>query len=217
MQNSGLSNLNQNQDKPMIDTIIFDLGGVLIDWNPKYLYRKIFDTEEEVEDFLDNICTFSWNEEQDGGRSIAEANALLIDQYPEHEDEIRAFYGRWTEMLGGAIEPMVDIFKACKAKSEYNVYALTNWSAETWPIAWSTFPFLHQFDGIVVSGQERLKKPDKAIYERIISRYGIEPQKAIFIDDNLRNIKAAKKHGLHTIHHLDPDSTADKLRALKII
>ncbi|MDO1448254.1 HAD family phosphatase [Rhodocytophaga aerolata] len=188
----------------MINTIIFDLGAVLIDWNPHYLYKKLFTEEIQMLHFLQNICTPAWNEEQDGGRPLQEATDLLVNQYPEHAQNIRHFYGRWEEMLGGAIEGTVDIFKELKEKDTYRFYALTNWSAETFPIARQRFEFLSWFDGIVVSGTEKNRKPFASFYQLLLDRYAIKPQHALFIDDNLRNIQAAEQLGIQTVHFLSP-------------
>lgn len=194
-----------------IKNIIFDLGAVLIDWNPRYLYRQVFETEEAVEYFLTNICTSEWNEEQDGGRLIADAEAMLIKQFPQYKEEILSYYQRWTEMLGGQIQGTVDILHRLKKEKQHGIYALTNWSAETWPLAEERFDFLSWFDGILVSGKEKLKKPDLRIYEMICNRYAIEPQSALFIDDNVRNIQAASAFGLQTIHFKDPESLHSEL------
>ncbi len=185
---------------PTIKTIIFDLGGVLINWDPKLLYRKIFDTEEKVDWFLENVCTFEWNEAQDGGRSISEANEIAITKYPEYQNEIEAFYGRWTEMLNGAKEDVVAILKTLINDPDYKVIALTNWSAETWPWALERFEFLHWFEDVLVSGQEKLKKPDPKIYQMILKRNSLIAEECIFIDDNLRNIEAARNEGILGIH-----------------
>lgn len=187
-------------DSKAIETIIFDLGGVLIDWDPRYMYRKIFAETEQMEWFLEHICTPDWNEEQDGGRSLQAAMDLLIGQHPEWKSEIGAFYGRWNEMLGGAVEETVDILRQIKSTGRFRLYALTNWSAETWPVAWDRFRFLHDFDGILVSGQERLKKPDPVIYRLLLDRFRIDPNTAVFIDDNLRNVRAAEACGIPSIH-----------------
>lgn len=194
-----------------IDTIIFDLGGVLVDWNPAYLYRKLFDTEEEVQQFLNEVCTMPWNAEQDAGRTIEEANQLLIQQYPDLEDLIRAYYGRWTEMFGPNIEGSVKILDQLIKNDAYRVYALTNWSAETWPIALDLFPFFHWFEGVLVSGQENMKKPDVRIYELACERFNIDKTKAIFFDDSLKNVEGAKKFGLHTFQFLNPHQLQEEL------
>ena len=141
------------------DTIIFDLGAVLIDWNPRYLYRKIFKTEEEISWFLENICTSEWNDEQDAGRSFKEATEVLIAKHPEWEIPIRAWHERWQETIPGPIQGTVDILKTIKESKKYRLYALTNWSAETFPWALDNFDFLHWFEGIVVSGIEKKRKP----------------------------------------------------------
>ena len=133
-------------------TIIFDLGGVLIDWDPRYVYRRIFDTEETIEWFFEEICTNEWNENQDAGRPLKEATDELVTKHPEYEKEIRAYYGRWEAMLGGPIQETVDIFRSLKQANKFRFYALTNWSAETFPVALQRYDFLGWFHGIVMSG-----------------------------------------------------------------
>ncbi|WP_187263428.1 HAD family hydrolase [Pontibacter beigongshangensis] len=192
-------------------TIIFDLGAVLIDWHPHHLYRKIFDDEAEMLHFLENICTSAWNEEQDGGRTLQEATELLVAQHPEQEEYIRAFYGRWEEMLGGAIDGTVKIFEELKAQNKFKFYALTNWSSETFPIALERFEFLKWFDGIVVSGDEKDRKPFPSFYQLLLDRYEVKPQEALFIDDNLRNIHAAEKIGIDSIHFQKPEQLREEL------
>jgi 2-haloacid dehalogenase len=201
----------------MINTIIFDLGAVLIDWNPHYMYRSIFTDEQEMKDFLANVTTSDWNEEQDAGRSLAEGTELLVQQYPHHEDNIRAFYGRWIEMLGDAFEGTVEVFKELKASGKYKVYALTNWSAETFPMAQERFEFLSWFDGIVVSGTEKMRKPAPEFYQILLDRYNVNPQEALFIDDNYRNILAAEKMGINSIHFTSPGQLRQELLAKEII
>src|SRR5579871_3249758 len=141
------------------ETIIFDLGGVLIDWNPRYLYRKIFKTEAEIDWFLQNICTSEWNEQQDAGRSFEDATNELLGKFPQYEVPIRAWYDRWQETISGDLPGTVEIFRTLKDGKKYRILALTNWSAQTFPWALSKFPFLHWFEGIVVSGVEKTRKP----------------------------------------------------------
>jgi len=193
--------LIENMNK--IDTIIFDLGGVLIDWNPRYMYKKVFESEEKMEHFLQNICTMEWNEEQDAGRSFAEATSYLVNKYPEFKREIEAYYTRWEEMLNGPILETVNILQELVDSKKFKIVALTNWSAESFPIALEKYYFLHWFDGILVSGKEKMKKPDPKIFHLLFERYQISPQRAIFIDDNPANIKTAQNLGLKTIHFLD--------------
>lgn len=196
----------------MIKNIVFDLGGVLIGWSPKYVYRDLFDTDEEVDWFVNNICTLAWNEEQDGGRSIKEATTLLVAQHPKWEKHIRAYYDRWSEMLSGPIYKTVDILLELERQSKHRLYALTNWSAELFPIALSKYDFLNIFRGIIVSGAENLKKPDPAIYNLLLDRYNINAEETLFIDDNLRNIEAADKLGLKVIHFISPTQLKQDLK-----
>ena len=144
-----------------VDTIIFDLGGVLIDWNPRYVYRNIFKTEEEIDWFLENVTTPEWNENQDAGYPLHKATQELIAKHPEWEPEIKAYYGRWLEMLGDDIHETVEILHKLKQTGKYKLYALTNWSAETFPHALERFEFFKVFDGVVVSGQEKMRKPSE--------------------------------------------------------
>lgn len=188
-----------------INTIIFDLGAVLIDWNQRYLYRKIFITEEEIEWFLANVCTTEWNEEQDAGRLFAEAVKIQTQLFPQFEKEIEAFWKRWPEMMLGPIEGTVKIFDQLKKSNRYKIYALTNWSAETFPIALERFEFFKWFNGIVVSGEEKTRKPYPEFYHCLLNRYKVNPAEALFIDDNIKNIETAKKLGIKSIHFLSSE------------
>ena len=201
----------------MINTIIFDLGAVLIDWNPRYMYRNIFSDENEMEHFLTNITTSDWNEEQDAGRSLQEGTEFLVNKHPEHEENIRAFYGRWTEMLGEPLHDVVEIFRQLKACGKYKIYALTNWSAETFPVALERFEFLNWFDGIVVSGTEKMRKPTPEFYHILLDRYQVKADEAVFIDDNHRNILAAEKIGIHCIHFTSAEQLEKELGTLGIL
>ncbi|WP_298709167.1 HAD family phosphatase [Chitinophaga sp.] len=198
-------------------SVIFDLGAVLVDWNPRYLYSKIFATPEETDHFLENICTSDWNEMQDEGRSLQDGTELLVSQHPAFEAEIRAFYGRWKEMLGGDIPGTVEILKELKESGQFKLYALTNWSSETFPIAIIEYPWLQWFDGIVVSGKEKMRKPQDAFYQLLVDRHGIDKSQAIFIDDNLRNVKAAEDFGIETIHFTSPEQLREALTSRGIL
>ena len=192
-----------------IDTIIFDLGGVLIDWNPMYVYRDYFDSEEKRDYFFTHICTTDWNEEQDAGRSIVDATQLLVQQFPDWEQPIRDYYGRWTEMLKGPITETVELFRELKASGKYKLYALTNWQADLFNIALVRYNFLHWFDGRVVSGEEKMRKPFPEFYQLLLNRYQVDPSRALFIDDNERNARASQSVGLTPIHF----RSAEQLRA----
>lgn len=200
-----------------IDTIIFDLGGVLIDWNPEYVYLDVFNGDrEKMKWFFDHICTHDWNENQDAGYPLAKATEERVALFPEHEEWIRMFYGRWVEMLGEAIFDTVDILDKLISQKQYKIVALTNWSNETFPIALERFEFLHWFEGIVVSGEEKTRKPFKEIYEITLNRFNIKAEQSIFIDDNSRNIEAAQALGINGIHFKSPKLLIDQLKAFNI-
>lgn len=199
-----------------IKTVIFDLGGVLVDWNPDYVFKTIFDTQEEMKWFYENICTPDWNEEQDAGRDLQEATELLVKNFPDHEKNIRAYYGRWEEMLKGPIHETVEIFQELKEDAGYQLLALTNWSHQTFPIALARFDFLHWFDGKVVSGEEKTRKPFLDIYETIIERFNVDPSTAVYIDDNARNLVPAKSLGMQTIHFQNGAQLRQDLKALNV-
>lgn len=187
-----------------INTIIFDLGGVLIDWNPRYLYRKLLKDEDQITWFLENICTSEWNDQQDAGRSFDEAVRELISKHPEWEEAITAWGSRWQETIRGPISETVEILRQIRDSKKFRLYALTNWSAETFPWALENFEFLHWFEGIVVSGVEKTRKPFPEFYQILFDRHKIDPANAIFIDDNIKNIKGAETVGLPAIHFKDP-------------
>jgi 2-haloacid dehalogenase len=188
-----------------INTIIFDLGNVLIDWNPLHVFNDAyFESEEKRDYFFKHICTMDWNEQQDAGRSIVEATQELVEKFPDWEQSIRDYYGRWTEMLGGPIPEMIELFRQLKESGKYKIYALTNWQTGLFDIALVRYNFLHWFDGRVVSGEEKIRKPFPEFYQRLLDRYSVNPTEALFIDDNLRNIKAAEAMGINSIHFHNP-------------
>ena len=188
----------------MIKNIIFDLGGVLIDWNPEYVYLDVFNRDKKKMNwFFKTICTEKWNLNQDAGYPLEKATNDLIKLYPRHKSHIEMYYGRWEEMLGGEIKKSVWILK--KLISQFEVYALTNWSNETFPVALKRFKFLYLFKDIIVSGKEKLIKPDPKIFELAAIRFKIKPSETIFIDDNLKNIISAKKMNFITHHFKNPE------------
>lgn len=198
-----------------IKNIVFDFGGVLVDWNPRHLYKNHFKDTEEMEAFLQNICTEEWNIEQDRGRSLKQATVELQRKFPEYHASIELFYGEWETMLKDEIPGTVTLLH--KLKKNYTLYGLTNWSAETIDIAYRRFSFFNEFKGIVVSGTEKLIKPDPAIFELLLNRYQIKAEESIFIDDNIHNIKAATALGFYAIHFENPDQLeADLLKIISI-
>jgi 2-haloacid dehalogenase len=200
-----------------ITTIIFDLGNVLIYWSPMNVYKDYFDSEEKRNYFFENICTADWNEQQDEGRSIVEATLELIEKYPEWEQPIRDFYGRWTEMLKGPVQETVEIFRQLKESRRYKIYALTNWQAGLFDIALVRYNFLQWFDGRVVSGEEKMRKPFPEFYQRLLDRYQVKPAEALFIDDSLRNVKAAEELGIRSIHFQNPSQLRSELDKLGLL
>jgi len=200
-----------------IKNIIFDLGGVLIDWNPEYVFLDEFGGDrQKMQAFFDEVCTFDWNENQDAGYPLAQATEDRIALFPEHEPLIRMYYGRWEEMLGEAIEGTVDLLKKLVAHPNYKVVALTNWSAETFPVALKRFEFLHWFEGIVVSGTEKTRKPFPEIYQTTLNRFDIVAEESVFIDDNARNVDAAAALGIQTIQFQNPKQLTTDLQAIGI-
>ena len=198
-------------------TIIFDLGGVLIDWNPEYLYLDIFGGDRvKMNAFFELVCTMDWNENQDAGYPLAQATEDRIALFPEYEILIKKYYGQWEEMLGEAISGSVQVLKKLIENPNFRVVALTNWSAETFPVALKRFDFLHWFEGIVVSGTEKTRKPYSEIYQITLDRFNIVPSEALFIDDNLRNIKGAKTLGINGIHFSTPEELIKELNNFKI-
>jgi 2-haloacid dehalogenase len=202
----------------MLNTVVFDLGGVLIDWNPRHLFRHLISEEERMEYFLREVATPEWNGRQDAGRPLDEATEWLIERHPEWEELIRAYYGRWPEMISGPIEGTLAILKTIYERKSHRLLALTNWSQETFPVARKKFPWLNShFEGILVSGEEKLIKPDPRIYELLIERYGLDPEKAVFIDDNEPNVSGAREVGLHAIHFRSPELLKIELQKLEVL
>ncbi len=200
----------------MIDTVIFDLGGVLIDWNPRYLYRKLLSDEASIEHFLATVCTGEWNAQQDAGRPFQEGVQLLAAQWPEHHALIEAFHTRWIEMIHGALDGTVEILQTLR-NQHTPIYALTNWSAETFPLVRPQFDFLNWFLGIVVSGEEKMIKPDPAFYQLMMDRYNLKAEKLVFIDDSAPNIKAAQDLGIQSILFTSPEALKSELQHLGLL
>jgi 2-haloacid dehalogenase len=183
--------------------IVFDLGGVLIDWDPRHMYRTLFDDEAEMETFLAEVATLEWNAHHDAGRRWEDGVALLSAEYPHQAGLISAYWERWEDMLAGPIEGTVEILAELRAEGR-ELHAITNWSSQTFPIARERYEFLDWFGEIVVSGEEKIIKPDPRIYEILLDRIDRTAGECVFIDDSIRNIEAAFDLGFHTIHFQDP-------------
>ena len=199
----------------MNDTLVpvFDLGGVFVDWNPMYLFRKLFESEEDAQWFQDEICTLAWNLEFDAGEIYSEGVAKLITRFPKYWREIQAYDLRWKETLGGFIRGTIDIHDEL-IEQEIPTFAITNFSWEKWVSCLPEWPFLEKFDGVIVSGLEGLVKPDPRLYRVFCERYGIAAENCVFIDDSEQNIVAARKFGMHGIHFTDPAMLRKELIAL---
>jgi 2-haloacid dehalogenase len=181
-----------------IKNIVFDFGGVLIDWNPRYFYKNVFRDNSEMEFFLKEICNSQWNMKTDAGLSFSEATKELQNQYPKYRSEIELYHMNWEKMISGEIIENTGLLEILKAK--YRLFGLTNWSAEAFPVAFEKYSFFKHFEGIVVSGQVRMVKPNKDIYELLLTRYGLKAEESLFIDDNAANIQTAKELSFLTIH-----------------
>ena len=196
-----------------IEAVVFDLGGVLIDWDPRYLYRKLFDGEAAMERFLREVCNGAWNEKQDAGRKLSEATETLIADHPDKASMIRAYYDRWPEMLGGSLPQTVAVLADLK-EAGIPLFSLTNWSAETFPIALKRFDFLHWFDDIVVSGAEGVIKPDRRCFNILVERSGRPAKSLVFVDDRMDNVVEARSNGLEALLFTTADQLRQDLRAL---
>ena len=201
-----------------IDTVIFDLGSVLIAWSPYPVLLKAFDNNEtKTRWFLDNICHMEWNNTLDTGKTFEQAKKERIAEYPEYAEYISIYLDKWEEMLLGEIEGTLDIFKALKENGNFKLFAITNWSAEKFPVARKRYSFLSWFDDIVVSGEIGIVKPDKKIYEYAVERFKLNtPETAVFIDDRLENLEAAAEFGIKGIHYKNPQQLENDLKNLGI-
>jgi 2-haloacid dehalogenase len=196
--------------------VVFDLGGVLIDWDPRHLYRKLLADEAAVEEFLATVCTPEWNAELDRGRPFAEGVAELVERHPEHAANIAAYHERWPEMVAGDIPGTVEVLAELRAAG-VPLYALTNWSAETFAITRGRFEFLEWFDGLLVSGEERVTKPDPAIFRLLLDRFGLDPAATVFVDDSEANVAAARRLGIDAIRFTGPEDLRRELVARRLL
>jgi 2-haloacid dehalogenase len=196
--------------------VVFDLGGVLIDWDPRHLYRKLLADEAAVEEFLATVCTPEWNAELDRGRPFAEGVAELVERHPEHAANIAAYHERWPEMVAGDIPGTVEVLAELRAAG-VPLYALSNWSAETFAITRGRFEFLEWFDGLLVSGEERVTKPDPAIFRLLLDRFGLDPAATVFVDDAEANVAAARRLGIDAIRFTGPEDLRRELVARRLL
>jgi 2-haloacid dehalogenase len=199
------------------NTVIFDLGGVLIDWDPRYLYRKLLRGDEAgMEDFLATVCTPQWNRCQDAGRLFADGTRLLKGRHPNKAGLIDAYHARFDEMMAGPIRGSVELLAELRARGT-PLYGLTNFSSETFPLAYERFEFLRWFRGVIVSADVKVIKPDPRIYEILIDRFTIDPKRAVFVDDAVVNVEAARRFGMHGIHFRGPNALRAELAELGLL
>jgi 2-haloacid dehalogenase len=200
-----------------IDAVLFDLGGVLIDWNPRYLYRSHFPEDEAaMEHFLEHVCAGEWNHEIDAGKPFAHAVAERQRLFPDHAELIALWQSGWETMLGDAIADTVAILRELRARG-LRLYALTNWSYETFPVARRRFDFINWFEDIVISGEVKLAKPDPRIFELACRRCGLAPASTVYIDDAARNVEAARALGFHALHFHHAARLRAELGALDLL
>ena len=188
-----------------IKNVVFDFGGVLLDWNPRYFYKSIFNDDQKMEYFLQNIATSTWNAQMDKGRSFEECMKELAEQYPEYKEPIMLYRKGWETMLKGPIESGMRVLDAVMNAQKFKVYGLTNWSAETFPGTFNKYKFLQKFEGIVVSGEEQMIKPEKGIYLTLIERYNLVPEETFFMDDNIQNVETALSRGINAVQFTGTD------------
>jgi 2-haloacid dehalogenase len=205
----------EEADLVATEAVVFDLGGVLIDWDPRHLYRKLLADEAAVEEFLATVCTPEWNAEQDRGRPFAEGVAELVERHPAHAAAIGAYHERWPEMLAGEIGGSVEVLAELRAAG-VPLYALTNWSAETFVVARERFEFLEWFDGVLVSGEERMIKPDPRFFELLLDRFGLTPEATFYVDDSEANVAAARRLGFDAVRFTGPGQLRRELAARRV-
>ena len=194
-----------------IKNVVFDFGGVLVDWNPHNLYDKYFGSREKATWFLENICRYSWNLQMDKGRPFAEGVAELQAEYPEWSEAIGIYHTRWIEMMGSEVEGMADILRRLKAAG-YRVYGLSNWSMETFPLVRDQYPIFNELEGRVISGEEFMIKPEPEIYHCLFERYSLTPSESIFIDDNADNVAASIREGMPAVQFVGAEALERELK-----
>jgi 2-haloacid dehalogenase len=199
-----------------IDAVVFDVGGVLLDWDPRHLYRKLFDDEQEMERFLAELCTVEWHAQHDRGVPAEQSCAELAAEHPEYAELIHAWSQRTEEMIAGTIDGSIEILRELK-DAGIRCYALTNMEAETYPLRAARYEFMSWFDGTVVSAHEGVIKPEREIFERLLTRYGLEPARTLMIDDSRRNVEAAAGLGMQTVHYTSPAQLRGELERFGLL
>jgi 2-haloacid dehalogenase len=189
---------------------VFDLGGVLIDWDPRHLYRRLFNDEDEMEEFLTTVCTPAWHARFDEGRPIADGIEELVRRHPERASLIRAYADRWQDMFAGEVPGTAQVLQDLDERGA-RLFAITNWPAETFPAARTRFEFLARFSAIVVSGEERVAKPDTRLFALLVERHGVDPARSLFVDDTQRHLDTASRMGFATERFTDAAALRERL------
>ena len=201
---------------PPINAVVFDVGGVLIDWDPRYLYRKIIAEEATMERFLAEVCTPQWHSQHDVGASYADTIPALVAANPEWETEVRAWSERFAEMYGGSFDGTVALLRDLHER-EIPLFASTNWGAESWAAITARYEFFGWFDGALVSGEVGIAKPDPAFFDLLVETFSLEPETTLYVEDNVTNLQAAGRRGFATHAFVSPGALAADLRRLGLI
>jgi 2-haloacid dehalogenase len=201
-----------------IDAVVFDVGGVLIDWDPWHLYRKVIANDDRMETFLSQVCTPTWHAQHDLGVPFGSSNPALVTAHPEWAEEIRTWGDRFEEMWKGPVPGSVEVLNALRpSDNRVPVYAATNWGSENWRLAKTLFPFLEWFDGELVSADVELLKPDPRFFALLVRHFQLTPSAALYIDDNTVNVKAASQTGLIVYHFTGAEGLARRLEDLALM
>ena len=200
-----------------IKAVIFDFGGVLLEWNPRNLYQRFFPNQPDaMEDFLAEINFYNWNDLQDKGRPFAEGNAELIAEFPQYARLIEAYFENWEDSITGEIEGTVNILRTLKAKG-YPLFGLSNWSAETYPRVRKIYPFFNMFDDIILSGEVKLNKPDPAIFNLLLDKIGYSASECVLVDDSQVNVETARGLGFQVVIFQSPQQLETELRKYHLL
>jgi 2-haloacid dehalogenase len=213
---SGIDAPHDKRGAPAIDAVVFDIGGVLLDWDPRHLYRKLFADEAEMEAFLRDVCTMEWHTSHDRGVPFAQSCAALAAAHPQYAELIYAWGARSEEMIAGPIEGTVEILNELLERG-VRCYALTNMERETYPLRRSRYPFMRRFAGTVVSSHEGVVKPDPEIFRRLLTRFDLEPARTVMIDDSAANVEAAARLGMEAVRFQSPDALRAALMRLRVL
>ena len=200
----------------MINNIIFDFGGVLVDWNPHYLFDKYFNDINEANCFVENVCTTEWNAEMDGGKPFAQAVKERSAMFPKYAEALKLYQTNWMDTMGEEIPGMYDLIKSLKANGFPVIYGLTNWSAETFPTVQKTYRIFSLIDNIVVSGEVKQLKPNPEIFHTLLNKYNLKAEESLFIDDNMKNVDGAKAVGINAIRFENAQKLKESLKSLDI-